>query len=828
MSFRNPVALGVCVLVLAWGVAAVSWTASAAASPIGIPGFEGSAYGFIAETGDATASFVNPAGLAGGTGMNLYLDLSGSDKEIMEGVVALQGGSWAFAYRHRDLLDRGADPTALNGFGFPPDKEGNLDTYILASSWGPPRFQVGAAKVWTNTDLSGKDASNWQVGVQSRPSRQISVGAVIDNVTRTKFLDGELVPRYRYGISVRPLGYNPELLTVSVEGSHQDGNPGVIDMAYGVRVHLNTGLEFGLSVQDPNGESPRFGGWVATYFGKGSAAARARGVHGKETYRATAVLQIYDQFWQRSMATHKSLATLELGGTYEDEGSGFVLLGGETRGTRDLVRRIGDAANDDSVRGLVLRLGNVRGAFLGPIRAQHEELREALIDFRKSGKPLVAYLDGISGATEVYLASAADRIVMPPAGGVQGIGVSFHQRRYRDMLERIGIGWNADTSGTYKSSFHTLYTDSASAPQRAEIQGLVDGVYGYLISTIQTARGISDADMAVIGTGRPLFSDDCVRMKLVDEEGWWDDALRAADRLAGGSGKGHPPAVPLPDHNYWTERWTPPPAVGVVPAYGDIDSGSSHQDWIRGGRTMGSRTVIRQLRAAAGYPGVKAIVFRIDSGGGSALASEEIRRQILDMKGKKPFFVSMGGMAASGGYMIAMDGDSVFADATTITGSIGVLWAMPVVAGLYQKLDIHGETYKHGEYTDMLQPYRKMTPEEASMLDASLDRVYDRFVDGVAAGRKLPEERVREIAQGRVYLGSDAVGLGLVDGIGSLDDVVKRAAEAAGIADDYRVLTFRPSHPGLFQRGLRYLGSFASDVLGLGRSGSEAQTVSVR
>jgi protease-4 len=793
---------------------------------VGIPGFEADAYAFIAEVGDATAAFINPAALAGGQGTNLYLDLSGNDDEIMEGVVALQGGSWAFCYRHRDLLPRGTEPTALNGFGI-PDGEGNIDTYILSSSWGPPRLQLGASKVWTNTDLPGEDASGWRVGLRSRPQRRLSLGVVVDNVSRTSFLDGKLVPRYRYGISVRPLSWNPELLTVSVEGSHYDGHPEAIDMAYGVRLHLNSGLEFGVSVQDPNGEGPRFGGWLAAYFGKGAAAAHARGVHGKETYRSTVSLQVFDQFWQRSMTPKKSLATVELDGIYEDEGSGFVLLGADTKGARNLVRRIDDAAEDDAVRGLVLRLGNVRGAFLGPIRAQHEELHRALTAFRESGKPVVAYLDGISGASEVYLASAADRIVMPPLGGIQGIGVSFHQRRYKGMWDRIGVGWNADTSGVYKSTFHSMYTDSASAPQAAEIQGLVDGVYDHLISTLQAARGISDADMAVIGTGRPLFSDDCVRMKLVDEEGWWDDALKAADRLAGGAGEAQPAAIPLPDRAYWTERWTPPPAVGVVPAYGDIESGSSRQDWIRGGRTMGSRTVIRQLRAAAGYPGVKAIVFRIDSGGGSALASEEIRRQILELKGKVPLYVSMGGMAASGGYWIAMDGDSVFADATTLTGSIGVLWAMPVIAGLYEKLGVTNETYKRGEHTDMLQPYRKITPEEAAMLNASLDRVYGRFVDGVAQGRGLPEDRVRELAQGRVYLGSEAAELGLVDGIGGLEEVVERAAAAAGIADDYRVLTFTPARPGLLKRGLGYLGVFASGVLGSGGPGGD-ETISVR
>jgi protease-4 len=380
----------------------------------------------------------------------------------------------------------------------------------------------------------------------------------------------------------------------------------------------------------------------------------------------------------------------------------------------------------------------------------------------------------------------------------------------------MGVEWEADTAGAYKSSFHSWYTDTTTAEQRHAIQELVDTAYNHLVTTIQTAREINDDDMGEIATGGILYPDDCIRTKLVDEVGWWEDALVAADRLSGGEGR-RPGTVVLPGRRYWSERWSPPPAVAVVPVYGGIHSGRSRRNWVWGGRSMGAKTVVGQLRAAAAHPEVRAIVFRVDSGGGSALASESIRQEILRIKEKQgiPFYVSMGAMAASGGYWISMDGDSIFANATTLTGSIGVVWSYPVLEKLYEKLGVTSETIKRGEHADVPSLNRHLTDEERVMLDGSLDFVYDNFVDGVARGRDLPEERVREIAEGRIYLGTQAVDLGLVDGLGALDDAVEAAARRVGIQNDYRVLTFRSGKPGFWQK-LAGKMALVSDISGWG------------
>ena len=782
--------------------------AGAAAAAEWVPPYEHSFYRFAAETQDGASTFLNPAGLAGGVGTNLLLELSGNQDVLDEFVGAMQGGPWGFAYRHRDLTD--VPRSSIEGDAVVADpSDADLDTYTFGAAVGPPLMRIGVARVWGNVDRPGNDLRTWSFGLQSRPLRQLAFGLTVENPGHPRYLDARLDPRYTYGAAVRPLPGSPELLTLNVQGSHADGSSR-IDMAYGARVLAPRGIEVALAVHDRNGFSPEFGLSVTGHFGNGAASARSRSVKGTgEDVRGSVAIQVYDEFWRRSMAAKRSVAVLRLDGTYEDTASGFVLLGGETHGALDVIRRIHDAAEDPDVSALALRIGNVSGSFLGPVSAQTEEIRHALVAFRGSGKPVVAYLENVGGAPEMYLASAADRIVMPPLTGVQGIGVSVHLTRMKRMFEKIGVEWDADTAGVYKSTFHTWYTDSTSAAQREEIESLVDASYRHLIDTIQSARGIADRDMADIGSGRIVFPEDCVRMKLVDRLGWWDDALTEAGELAGGPPEKKPPAMRLPDRTYWSERWVPPPAVALVPVYGDIASGKSGRNWLQGGRTMGSETVVGQLRAAAASPAVRAVVLRVDSGGGAVLASEEMRKEIRRIKKERkiPILVSMGSVAASGGYWISMDADTILADAMTVTGSIGVVWSLPVLQNLYERAGLTSETFKRGEHTDMFSWYRHYTPEEKQMLDASLDYLYDAFVKGVAEGRGLPEARVREIAQGRVYFGDRARELGLIDGIGTLGDAERVAAAKAGIAGDYRVLTFgAPARTGFLTRILARAG----------------------
>ncbi|HET9232573.1 MAG TPA: hypothetical protein VFP10_00340 [Candidatus Eisenbacteria bacterium] len=272
---------------LAPAAAASTWTR--------IPAFEYSHYGFVSDVGDATAIFLNPAGLSGGPGTNMYLDVTGDDNELTEYVVALQGKSLGFAYRHRDLHGAGVSPASND----PVLGEGNLDTYTGAGghTWGPVSLGVGA--VWTKTDLPGEDAFSWEAGLLYRVATLAAVGGRLSNIQHPDFLDGEVRPLYTYGFTLRPLF---GMLTLSAQGSHEDGRADIIHMAYGAKLGLRSGLTVLATVLDEPGSDPTLGASVTYFFGKGAVSGRLRTLDGTDGYRGQVAIQAYDQFWQQGGA----------------------------------------------------------------------------------------------------------------------------------------------------------------------------------------------------------------------------------------------------------------------------------------------------------------------------------------------------------------------------------------------------------------------------------------------------------------------------------------------------------------------------------------------
>jgi hypothetical protein len=276
---------GACLLLcLASTAGATTWTS--------YPAFEYSHYGFVSEVGDATALMINPAGLAGGPGTNMYLDVTGNDDEVTEYVAALQGKSLCFAYRHRDLPGSGVSPASSD----PVLGEGNLDSYILGTGYGRGAVRLGLGTTWTKTDLPGDDAFSWQAGVMIRMGQWATLAGRLDNIQHPNFLNGELRPRYTYGFTTRPI---LNLVTVSVQGSHEDGRADIIDMLYGVRIRPDPALNIQATVEDAPGSSPTLGASVSYFFGKGAVSGRLRTLDGVDGYRGQVALQAFDEFWQQ-------------------------------------------------------------------------------------------------------------------------------------------------------------------------------------------------------------------------------------------------------------------------------------------------------------------------------------------------------------------------------------------------------------------------------------------------------------------------------------------------------------------------------------------------
>jgi protease-4 len=752
---------------------------------------------FVSDVDDAAAIFVNPAGLA----MRRHTSS------------LLQGTYW---YDHLSELTLGVGGNRI-GFGFTYADNGAFTSksYLLGIGADVSNaLSLGASFNWHHTNLPyDRTPFGIDLGFMMRPHRYVSLGGVWKNANRPRFSGGTVVDPFSGvvwrlgnsfvgGASIRPL---TERITLSGQAEIVDGRkPGWL---FGGRVSLVPGVElFGSYLKDMAwyGTKPyeEFTGGVAFTLGSEKVSSQSRSrVDGDFDYSRNSIsFERTSAFVRNSLAHKKRFAEVGIEGNYLDEGGGFSLMGGDSRNLHAVLRELESIRTDDDVHGLLLKIGPTSGGFIGPVSGNLYEIREAVLKVKKAGKPVVAYLSEGGSSAELYIASAADKIVTPRTGTVGLLGVSLEINRMKRLFEKLGVDFDHYTAGDYKSSFHTLYTDTTTAVQAEEIRSLVEESYTLLVGGIAEGRGITIENMKELADGRIFHPDELVKEHLVDAIGWEKDAKTELGKLTGSPKPDKLATTSIAGRTYWTERWTPAPAVAIVGAYGSIVSGTSSRSITSGSRTMGSETVVQQLKAASCYPGVKAIVFRVDSGGGSALASDEILEEIrrIQKDVKIPVIVSMGNIAGSGGYWISMYGDAIFADPFTITGSIGVVWYKPVLERLYEKIGFTNEVYKEGEHADGLSSSRHLSEDEMKMLGGYIDEMYGLFIEKVAEGRKLSPERVREIGGGRVYFGTQALGINLVDRLGTLSDAVEFAASKAGIAKDYRTVYFR-ALPGLFE-----------------------------
>jgi hypothetical protein len=283
-----------------WPALATVASLAASASPVRaetwreLPPFEVAAYRFVTGARDATATFLNPAGLAGAVGSNLYLDASGDGEEILEGTAALQGGHWAFAYRHRDLY--------RSELGLPSaeSERDNADAYVLAGALGPPKLRLGLSRSWTNVDAPGDDAGTWTAGILAAASDRVTLGGTIQNIEKPRFLDGRLRPRYTYAAEFALGTGDPARAAVTVEGSHLDGAADRVDLAGGVTVRFPAGLELGVLVRDRFDRDLEFAATVTHPLGPGTVSGRARSVSETDDVRGQVAIQLYDPFWKRA------------------------------------------------------------------------------------------------------------------------------------------------------------------------------------------------------------------------------------------------------------------------------------------------------------------------------------------------------------------------------------------------------------------------------------------------------------------------------------------------------------------------------------------------
>ena len=438
----------------------------------------------------------------------------------------------------------------------------------------------------------------------------------------------------------------------------------------------------------------------------------------------------------------------------------------------DLLLGVRNAAEDRSVAGLVLHVDGLDWGW-----ARVDEMRDAVKAFRESGKPVYASLTG-GGEKEYLLASAASHLAMPQVSTLQLDGLSASALFLHGTYEKLGIRANFVHVGRYKSAVEQFTRDSLSADARHALEALLDDQFDRLVRSLSEARNLSADSVRGLIDGGPWTSREAVARGLIDTL----MAQADVDSLAAHDGLGRRPTTSF---MRYVEEGTPGGGerIALVVAEGDIIDGRSREG-LFGGRSVGDRTLVDALRDIRGRRGIRAVVLRIDSPGGSGDASDAVWQELRRLRREKPVIVSMGDVAASGGYYLACAGDEIVASPSTITGSIGVFGGKLNVLGLYRKLGMNVETVRRGKHADMWSPYRDFDAEERALYERSLQEFYRVFLQRVSEGRGLPEGAVDSVGQGRVWSGLAARERGLVDTLGGLHEAIEIARTRAHIGAD--------------------------------------------
>jgi protease IV len=450
------------------------------------------------------------------------------------------------------------------------------------------------------------------------------------------------------------------------------------------------------------------------------------------------------------------------------------------------------AAADSYIRAVVVEPEDISAGW-----AKLEEIRNDLEQFRRSGKPVFAYLRAPT-AREYYLALAADRIYLGPSDPLMLKGLRAEIPYLKKTLDKIGVSVDVEHDGKYKD-YGDMFTRSDMSPETREVIGsIVDELYGMLVDRIAAARHKSPAEVRTLLDQGPFTAPDARKAGLVDELRYEDQMWgELKDRLH----SGEPARVSLQRYSK-----APPESAGLnvrhrfafVVAEGDIVRGDSKDDGTEE-NGLTSYGFNRLLRQAASDSLVKGVIVRIDSPGGDVAASDEIWREMNLLARKKPLVVSMSDAAASGGYYMAMTGDPIVAYPETQTGSIGVVFGKPNLHGLYDKLGITKDAIERGKHADIDSDYTSLSPDERTVLKQGIDQSYRDFVTKVAAARHRPYDQIEPVAQGRVWLGSQAQRRGLVDELGGLDTAIALLKKKANIAaGDNVALVMYPAHRSLF------------------------------
>lgn len=485
---------------------------------------------------------------------------------------------------------------------------------------------------------------------------------------------------------------------------------------------------------------------------------------------------------QKPMIEDNSILRISLSGTISDRASSnpwAILLGNdlaEQQGLDDMIKAIKVASEDEDIKGIYIEGGMLQSDF-----ATLQELRKALLDFKESGKFIIAYGENYTQGA-YYVASVADKVLVNPSGMVDWHGLAAQPVFYKDLMEKVGVKMQIFRVGTYKSAVEPYMLSGMSPANREMTQSMLNNLWGNICKEVSASRRISTDSLNAYADRYQALAEpsNYVKQKLVDGLAYIDEVRQTLRNQLGGQKVN---LVEAPELAKLYDEGSSSSKIVVYYASGEIFGAEGNMNGLNGEQIIG-KNVVEDLDALANDKDVKAVVLRVNSPGGSAYASEQIWHAVELLKKKKPVVVSMGGYAASGGYYISCGADYIISEPTTLTGSIGIFGMVPDASGLLEgKLGLHFDAVSTNKAYDLEPATGHLSPAAGAAMQAYVDRGYKLFISRVAAGRHMTAQRVNEIGQGRVWTGQQALALKLVDRLGTLDDAIAEAAKRAKLID---------------------------------------------
>lgn len=682
----------------------------------------------VASTDDALSIFSNPAGLATSRDFNFYYLYNFTDEKFLDKeTFVAQIGHIGLSY---------ADPK---------------DFRIGVGSKFSDEFYLG-----TNYRKFG-NAHFWDAGAIIRPIRQLSLGITTQSIgQRTR-------NQYTVGIGVRPLS-NRYTITCDVYVDSVNWKKPLV----GLELEPINGIEL-IGKINTDGDYTIRAGISFDKIGVGS-------IRNSFNKRWGGYIRLNRDRKRTLIRPSKKFLEMKLSGSIADQKPGFSLFGSRVNHTTyDVLNTIRKAKEDKSIIGIVLKLEDPSTSF-----ALAQEIKSALYDFKKGNKKLIVYAPGM-GNVGYYLACGADEIITHPLGEVTIPGLSARSMLLKGTMDKLGLEADYERVGKYKDAPEMLSEDTLSSASREVINSILDDYYLNFTNTISTDRKLTKEEVESKINQGFFLAKEAKESKLIDGYCYEDEL----DSILKAKYKDYRKISATrynreKDYDY---EWRDLPKISVIYATGDIMQGESGNDLLMGTITCGANTIVQAIREARKDKNVKAIILRVDSPGGDGFASDLIFRELVLAKKSKPVIVSMGPVAASGGYYISMAADKIFASPATITGSIGAFSLKFVTQGLYSKLGIKTETIKRGEHADAFSQDRKFTEDERNMLNKQIEDFYTQFIGKVAQYRNLTPEYVDSVGQGRVWTGNQARQCKLVDSLGGLLNAIDFAKEKTKVKE---------------------------------------------